>query len=333
MSNKVKRKDIICAILLIFLLIIIIAIIIPLILGISLYIGINKNNTSLIEAANAYGIEGAKEDVSNYLKEKYDIEFSLELVSEGNKGHEITIDATTTTLGHDKKIKQYVFKAEYNSIQSYVTVWKNLETGEVEINEINGDISNRSDTSYKLALTRTNIKDQIDLLLKNKYNSYEIKYEDENNSYLKITIPEKVVTNVNQSAETIKNIADITKDSLLTTTVSFSDFSSRCFNESEIENVNDEILFLKSIYNYIDSKYNKKDYNLNYIGAYMLIIEFPHNYNSTESNTIKEVYKMFDEKNIKEGKNTYRSNFIVKYNGVEYYYDTSTESLKLKEQY
>ena len=165
--------------------------------------------------------------------------------------------------------------------------------------------------------------------MKDNYSSYNIEYDD-SSYYLIVTINEKIISNAEKNIKIIKEINNITED--INTSIVFSDFSIRCFISDEVENVEDNILFLKSLYSYMDNNYSE-NYKLYFLNSYKLTLEFPFSFHSIESNNdsydqniklIKEVYNLFD---IRNKKNTYKDYFIIKYNDGEYHYIPSTETL------
>ncbi|MDO4963749.1 MAG: hypothetical protein Q4E75_06630, partial [bacterium] len=92
----------------------------------------------------------AKNECEQYLKNNYDDEFSLEYYYDNYKSKEHIIDGTSIECGHDKNIKEYVFKVTWKNnkdLYSYITHWRNLTINEVEIKEVNGKFDNHKSTS------------------------------------------------------------------------------------------------------------------------------------------------------------------------------------------
>lgn len=119
--------------------------------------------------------ENIEMEILQYLEEKYNEKFEIELTYQGYKSKEYWID-TTFECGHDKNIKEYVFKAKpinNKQIFSYITYWYDTESNEVEIKEVNGENSNSYDTSYekykKVYEAKVNIEENLRKSVPNNY--------------------------------------------------------------------------------------------------------------------------------------------------------------------
>ena len=121
------------------------------------------------------------EQVIKYLEDKYNRNFTVELYEDNYKTREYGLDGTLFRSGHDKNIKQYVFKATADiPVYSYITIWINQKTGEKTIKEINGTKNNSEDTSfeqyYQYYLEKINLKNTIDTYFESTNIKYSIDY-------------------------------------------------------------------------------------------------------------------------------------------------------------
>lgn len=170
--------------------------------------------------------------VEEYLENKYHKNFNIDLSSTGFKSREFEIDHSFGRIGHYFKIRQYVFKINDSNTSEdfYVTIWENIKNGQYEINEVNGEKNNKTETSYEKQQMYKNkideVKPQIEKILSNNYKNYSIE-SNINDLKMEIIFNSSIRNEINLNFETLESITKIdlhAKDKYMTLILKFNDY-------------------------------------------------------------------------------------------------------------
>lgn len=220
-------------------------------------------------------IEYYESRVLDYMKDEYNENFNVKLASKGYKRNVSGLDGSTFYCGHDKNMKEYIFevKPENGEGTAYVTVWKNIKTGEITIRESYG--SSYADTSYKLAKEINIMKKELEEIVKKSYSNFSIYNEldtslEGENNVINISIKESYKSELNKDCDLISKLIDYLDKKETIITVEFNGIFATISDNTNLERVKNMYKHLSDIENYMDANYNKKysiyndsDYNSN----------------------------------------------------------------------
>ena len=180
-------------------------------------------------AAHNNEINDYKNRAAQYLSEKYNEEFEVEFVSEQDKANRCTMDATTTTCGTDKNVREYNFKAKSKAtgVEADVTVYKTKDTDEVSVVESKGSRDTSRSIDYqKERKLNTELKPKIEAEVAKYYKSYKVEIGDEDYGTITITINENFVDQTDKVKTCIENVATILKSNITNTAyIKFNDYT------------------------------------------------------------------------------------------------------------
>jgi len=243
------------------------------------------------------GMVKPKQMVSEYLYEKYQKNFNVEFSSEGYKSKILTLDGSSGECGHDRNIKEYVFKVSLDNspIISYITYWENIETGEIEIKEVNGEKSNSIDTSHKrlskLYSEKSEIKSKLDDLLKITYSNfqYTINYEYDYDK-IEIVFHHEIFKNIEEDLKFIEKLIPLLQGKETNIKVKFSnDFEREYSSDSKIEEEKEYFYLVKDFAKTVKENYSGM-YTIEQDSAY-IVVEIPVNIEQVYYTSKKSVYE------------------------------------------
>lgn len=254
-------------------------------------------------------IEEAKQKAEEYLYNRYNQKFNLKLSSTGYKAKESEFDAQTVRCGHDENIKQYVFIGSVDETNFYITVWKNIETEEFEIQEVNGEISNEDDRGYELTTKLRNekeeIKEKLDEMLKNNYTDYEVDYnyktayEQEHNyegKRINLKFNHSFREELKNNLKNINFIIDLVQGKDIGIYVKFTDYTQLYKKAySDIEDEREKFKKGNEICEYLEENYAGQ-YSEVKLSGYSISIKMPINIKEKYYSIEKEKYsKIFND--------------------------------------
>lgn len=187
-------------------------------------------------AAHNNEINDYKNRAAQYLSEKYNEEFEVEFVSEQDKANRCTMDATTTTCGTDKNVREYNFKAKSKAtgVEADVTVYKTKDTGEVSVVESKGSRNTSRSIDYeKERKLNTELKPKIEAEVAKYYKSYKVEIGDEDYGTITITINENFVDQTDKVKTYIENVVTILKSNTTNTTYTYIKFNDYTYKPSK----------------------------------------------------------------------------------------------------
>lgn len=279
-------------------------------------------------------VNECKEYILQYLYNQYNEDFDIELDTLGYKV--VQYDEIFGVKRYDKNIRQYVFivYSKKLPIQSNITLWKNRKNNQIEINEINGNLMHNNDTSYSKNLKIYNekiaIKNDLDKIIKENYNDYEIEYNLNKSGFKQIYIKlnHSIVKEIDNNLKTIKDIMDFTKNVDLYISIDFIDYVTTYpyspgtrvgeniekVAEEQFEHDKKYIQCVKEVYNCLDNN-SIENYSLKKNKNYCLEIYLNYNYNSNKEN----MDKMIDE--LKDISKKYRKSLYLHFKDKNYNYN------------
>ena len=239
----------------------------------------------------------AKQKATEYLYDKYNKNFNLELTSEDFKSNDYDFDATFFECGHNENIREYVFKVSLDNLptNSYITVWKDLTTNQFEVKEVNGEKNNRTDTSYefenKLYNQKNDIKNDLEKILMDNYGDYKIDYDYDDNK-VKVTFNHSFINELNNDLKNINSLIELLKDKDITIMIAFTDFTREYSRNTKIDEERKVCSLVNQVKLYLDENY-RYDYSFDLSSAFTIkfSVKIKEKYYSND----KDLYiKLFD---------------------------------------
>ena len=246
-------------------------------------------------------IENYRQMVISYLDNKYNKNFNVEFSSEGFKSKGFSIDGSYGECGHDKNIKEYVFKVTNDDlpVESYITVWKNIETEEINIVEVNGANSNKADTSYEYELELYNEKKEVkaglEKILNGNYQDYLVTEDNEKKTQINIILKENITEEIKNDLQNINSMIQLLKDKKIVLIVKYADFTRKYDNYSNINTEKQFVECAKETVEYMKDNF-KTEYSIESNENYLISVNIPINIKEEYYTTSKDIYeKLFKD--------------------------------------
>lgn len=241
-------------------------------------------NELLSEQKNKKEIEFFKQKAIEYMKNKYNIEFTATIESNGFKRHVSGLDGSTFYCGHDRDIKEYIFEVKPNigNEISYVTIHQNIRTREIDIKETYG--SSSTDTSYKLIHELELFKMEIQKIVEQHNVKVEVtnridKSINGENDIIYMNLDYNNIDEINQNMEWLDDIIKLLQGKRTEIIINFSEVTLKINEKTKTEDVKIFYELVKDVDLFIKENYSEtyKLYNKDYDSKYSIKIKFDKN--------------------------------------------------------
>lgn len=234
------------------------------------FIGIFLTKSIINEIKHKNEIKEYESKVIEYMNDKYNEELNARLVSEGYKRNIAGLDGSIFYCGHDDNMKEYIFeiKSKDGNRTSYVTLWRNIETGEITINESYG--SSYADTTYQLAKNIEKTKEDIEEIVKHYYQNYSITNSVDtsikgDNNVVTVRIQEVYKKEMDNNCELIQKLIDYLQNKETNVVIGFNRILITINESSNRDIINKYYKYVSEVEEFMKNNYDKKFniYNIN----------------------------------------------------------------------